>query len=99
MASWHIHIIALLETQERGQLAMHAITFNNHPNLVNNAYRFPEYPADNRTKQISTQRNRHVSSRLLAVIILCFQLEDFQPVLTKTNDPTNEFQQNAHESE
>ena len=66
----------------------------NKDNLTSMPSKFTanNHPADKCTMQLSAQHNRNTSSRLIAIIILCFRLEDLQPEPTETNDPTNKFQ-------
>src|SRR5882762_2319122 len=96
MASWHIHVISLLETQGRGNLATHVFTNNRHHPQVNNihwftkiiVYKSPEQPL-----------NRNTSSRLLTIYIICFRLEDVQQQTTERNNTTDKLQQTTHESQ
>jgi len=91
MASWHIHIVALLETQERGQLAMYALTTDACHRPVNNKYLFLKHSTNNLLDQLPAEQNRNPSSRLHAIYILCSRVE--QP--TETDDTSNQFQQST----
>jgi hypothetical protein len=78
---------------------MYVFKVHSQQSSRSNVYCFPKHPADKHTKQLSAQCNRNTSSRLIAIIILCFRLEDLQLEPTETNDPTNKFQQTAGESD
>jgi hypothetical protein len=91
MASWHIHIVALLETQERGQLAMHAFTTDARHRPVNNKSLFLKHSTNNLLDQLPAEQNINRSSRLHAIYILCSRVE--QP--TETDDTSNQFQQST----